>query len=197
MVEALSRIGQVMGRGSLVGRTIAEGKPVHIPDAASDPEYTNRDFTLITGARSMLGVPLLRDGGTVGLLSLYRTRVSPFTERQIELMAIFADQAVIAIENTRLFEAEQSSKRELQESLEYQTAISEVLSVISRSPSQVQPVLDAIVATARRLCEADRATIMRLQDGKYRFAARDGRLALEFEKVLADNPIVPGHGLPG
>ena len=153
MVEALSRIGQVMGRGSLVGRTFAEGRPVNIPDATADPEYTNRDFTRIMGARSMLGVPLMRDGRPVGLLSLYRTRVAPFTPRQIELMATFADQAVIAIENARLFEEVQARSRELTEALEQQTATSEILGVISRSPTNVQPIFDAIVKSAVRLCD--------------------------------------------
>src|SRR5215470_7754553 len=113
VVEELSKIGQVWGRGSLAGRTITEGKPVHIPDVEADPEYTFHDFTRITGARSLLGVPLLRDGRPNGLLSLYRTRVAPFTPRQVELMAIFADQAVIAIENVRLFEEIAQKSREL------------------------------------------------------------------------------------
>jgi GAF domain-containing protein/anti-sigma regulatory factor (Ser/Thr protein kinase) len=167
MVEALSRIGQVMGRGSLVGRTIAEGRPVHIPDAAADLEYTNRDFTRITGARSMLGVPLLRDGGTVGLLSLYRTRVSPFTERQIELMATFADQAVIAIENTRLFEEVQARTRELTGALDQQTSLAKVLSVISATPGKVHPVFDAILEEATRLCEAQFGVLHRFDGTTY------------------------------
>jgi signal transduction histidine kinase/putative methionine-R-sulfoxide reductase with GAF domain len=113
MVEALRNIGQVMDHGSLAGRTITQGRPEHIPDVATDADYTFHDFTRITGARSMLGVPLLRDGRPVGLLSLYRTRVAPFTPRQIELMATFADQAVIAIENARLFEEVQARTHEL------------------------------------------------------------------------------------
>src|SRR5215510_11283210 len=114
MVEALSKIGQVLDRGSLAGRTIAQGQAVHIPDVEADAQYTFHDFTRITGARSMLGVPILRDGRPVGLLSLYRTRVAPFTPRQVELMASFADQAVIALENTRLFAEVQARTRELE-----------------------------------------------------------------------------------
>src|SRR5262245_25488006 len=113
MVRALSNVGQVMGHGSLAGRTITQGRPAHIPDVDTDADYTFHDFTRITGARSMLGMPLLRDGRPVGLLSLYRTRVAPFTPRQIELMATFADQAVIAIENARLFEEVQARTHEL------------------------------------------------------------------------------------
>jgi signal transduction histidine kinase len=118
MVQALSKIGQIMDGGSLAGRTIAAGKPVHIPDVEADAEYTFRDFTRITGARSMLGVPLLRDGRPVGLLSLYRTRVAPFTLRQIELLETFADQAVIAIDNTRLLEEVQARTGELAKTVE-------------------------------------------------------------------------------
>src|SRR5262245_18602132 len=193
MVAELSKVGQVMGRGSLAGRTIAEGHPVHIPDVAADDDYEFHDFTRITGARSMLGMPLLRDGRPVGLLSLYRTHVAPFTPRQVELMATFADQAVIAIENTRLFEEVQARTRELQEALEYQTATSDVLGVISRSPNAVQPVLDTIVQTAQRLCESDRAQFFILEEGKYRLGAYIGTNP-EFLKYLAENPISPEPG---
>src|SRR5262249_4485485 len=145
-----------VGRGSVTGRVALERRTVHVADLRDDPDYTLH-VTLLRGVRSELGVPLLRDGEVIGVIILGRTEVRPFTERQIELVETFADQAVIAIENTRLFEAEQASKRELQESLEYQTATSEVLGVISRSPSQLQPVVETIVQTAKRLCSAERA----------------------------------------
>src|SRR5262245_57396431 len=97
---------------------------------------------------------MLKEGEVIGGLAVYAQEVRPFSERQVQLLQTFADQAVIAIQNTRLFEAEQASKRELQESLEYQAAMSDVLGVISRSPSDLQLVLDAIAASARRLCAA-------------------------------------------
>jgi len=175
MVEALSKIGQVLDRGSLAGRTIAQGHAVHIPDVEADAEYTFRDFTRITGARSMLGVPLLRDGRPVGLLSLYRTRMAPFTPRQIDLMATFADQAVIAIENTRLFAEVQARTRQLQEALDQQTATSEILGVISRSPTDVQPVFQAIAESSVRLCNADYASALRLEGGVMHLLAQYGR----------------------
>jgi GAF domain-containing protein len=119
-------------------------------------------------------VPLLLKGHPIGVITLGRTRVAPFDDKQVALVEAFADQAVIAIENSRLFEAEQASKRELQESLEYQTAISEVLAVISRSPSDLQPVLQAIVETAARLCQADKANIRRKEGASYRTVASIG-----------------------
>jgi signal transduction histidine kinase len=118
MVAALAKTDQVMGRGSLAGRTILERRPVHIPDVRADAEYAFHDFTRITGARTMLGLPLLRDGSPIGLLSLYRTRAAPFTKRQIELLETFADQAVIAIENGRLFEEVQERTHELAHTVE-------------------------------------------------------------------------------
>ena len=195
MVAALSKIGQVMDRGSLAGRTITEGRPIHIPDVEADREYGFHDFTRITGARSMLGLPLLRDGRPVGLLSLYRTRVAPFTPRQVELMATFADQAVIAIENTRLFEEVQERTRELGQALEYQTAISDVLGVIGRSKFDLEPVLSAIVSTACQLCDAHDASIA-LRQGKWlEFAASHGSAWVSDQRLPVVRDLIAGRAV--
>src|SRR4030095_13500229 len=126
---------------------------------ALDPYYADKDARKFGGYRSHLAVPLLREGMPVGVLPIGRLTPRPYTPKQIKLVTTFADQAVIAIENTRLFEEVQARTRELQETLEYQTATSEVLGVISRSPNELQPVLDTIVETAARLCEAYDAII--------------------------------------
>jgi GAF domain-containing protein len=133
------------GRGTLVARTALQGTPVHIPDVLADPEYTFLEGQRLAGFRAAFGVPLLREGSCVGVMAMTRGTPRPFTTRQIELVTTFADQAVIAIENVRLFEAEHARTAELAEALERQTATSDVLNVISRSPSEIQPVLDAIV----------------------------------------------------
>src|SRR5262249_47765052 len=124
--------------------------------------------------RTSLSVPMRREGAVIGAITTWRREVRPFNERQIALIETFAEQAVIAIENTRLFEAEQAGKRELQESLEYQTATSEVLNVISRSPTELQPVLDAIAATAARLCDSIDALVWRIAGGEIRVVAEFG-----------------------
>src|SRR5262249_25767801 len=144
-----------LGRGTITGRTVMEGKVVQIPDVLADPEYRFVEGVKVGGIRTILGVPLLREGTPIGVVALSRNRVEPFTEKQIELVTTFADQAVIAIENVRLFDEVQARTREVQESLDYQTAISDVLNVISRSPNDLQPVIDAILQTAARLCEAE------------------------------------------
>src|SRR5262249_55633635 len=144
------------GRGSCVGRTLLEGRIVHIHDIVEDREYA---LSHATGYRTMLGVPLLREGIPNGVIALVRTKVQPFTEKQIELVTTFADQAVIAIENVRLFDEVQARTRELSESLQQQTATSEVLGVISSSSGELEPVFHAMLANAVRICEAKIGTL--------------------------------------
>ena len=141
-------------RTSCVGRAAVERRTVHIPDCLADPEYKLHEYQRVGNHRSLLGVPLLRDGVPIAVIGLLRSVVKPFTPKQIELVTTFADQAMIAIENTRLFEAEQQRTRELSESLEQQTATSEVLKVISSSPGELEPVFNAMLANATRICEA-------------------------------------------
>src|SRR5262249_28432911 len=131
-----SQKGQLFapGRNSAVSRVLLENEPVQIQDVLADPEYALRETARLGGFRTILGVPLLREGIAIGVLLLQRAAVRPFTENQVKPVETFADQAVIAIENVRLFEAEQQRTRELTESLEQQTATAEVLSVISSSP---------------------------------------------------------------
>jgi GAF domain-containing protein len=176
------------GPASLVGRVVLAQRTIHIPDVLADPVLSTRPHWLRGEARTALGVPLLRDGVPSGVITLTRHTVRPFTDKQIDLVATFADQAVIAIENTRLFEEVQTRTRELSESLEYQTATSEVLDVISRSPAEVQPVLDSIVRTAAQLCQADHAHVFRLRDGKYHLAAHNQKDP-HIVEYLANNPI--------
>ena len=178
------------GRGTLTGRTLLERKVIHIHDVLADPEYRT-EAPRIAGLRTMLGVPLLREGVPIGVIILTRRAVQPFTDKQIEVVTTFADQAVIAIENARLFEEVQARTREVQQALEYQTAISGVLNVISRSPSDVQPVLDTIAETAQRLCHAEQAYVMRLEnDGRYRPAAGKDIEPARVE-YLRQNPYEP------
>src|SRR5262249_33801055 len=119
------------GRNTLVGRTALTAHTVHLPDCLADPEYQWFESQKIGGLRTMLGVPLLREGSPIGVLALTRSQVEPFSEREIELVTTFADQAVIAIENVRLFDQVQARTRDLSEALQQQTATSEVLRVIS------------------------------------------------------------------
>jgi two-component system NtrC family sensor kinase len=156
--EIEERIEIRAGRGTLVGRMAMEKRPVQIPDAWSDPEYEDKDAAQIGNVRSMLAVPLLRDGEPIGAFALARSHVEPFTESQIKLVTTFADQAVIAIENVRLF-------NETREALERQTATADILKVIASSPDDVQPVFEAIAERSKRLVDALSTTVFRLVDG--------------------------------
>ena len=191
--EQLDHYPSAIGRGSVFGRTALEGRTVHIPDVLADPEFERQELQRLWGFRAALGVPLLREGNEIGILVLQRFEPGPFTPKQIELVETFADQAVIAIENVRLFEEVQARTRELQESLEYQTATSDVLNVISRSPSQLQPVFDAIVETAARLCEADYAVVHQLRSGTYHVVAANNTEA-EYVNFLREHPMPPDRG---
>ena len=179
-------------RSVAAGRAILDGRISHVPDMLADPAY-DRDLALAGNWRAGLSVPMLRNGKAVGAISLGKAEAVPFSQRQIQLLTTFADQAVIAIENTRLFEELETRTHELQQSLEYQTATGEVLSVISRSPSELQPVLDSIAETASHLCQADFAYIYRLEADRYRLAAINSTKA-DYVRWLTDHPISPGRG---
>ena len=155
-------------RGTVSGRVLLEHKIVHVLDVLADPEYTYpvraADNSKVDASRTLLGVPLLREASPMGVMTLGRKSVRPFTDKQIELAQTFADQAVIAIENVRLFEAEQQRTRELTELLEQQTATSEVLQVISSSPGDLEPVFATMLEKAVRICDAKFGNIYR-RDG--------------------------------
>ncbi|MBS0641736.1 MAG: GAF domain-containing protein, partial [Proteobacteria bacterium] len=156
-----------LGPGTLVGRTAQARHTVQIADVMADPEYELKDDARVGGARTMLGVPLLRNGQAVGVIGLARRRIEPFTDAQMQLVSTFADQAVIAVENARLLTHQQ-------EALEYQTAISDVLRVISRSTFDLQPVLQTLVETAGRLCDADMSFVMRREGDAFYATASSG-----------------------
>src|SRR5262249_39337666 len=159
-------------RGTLVARTALTIAPVHIPDALADPEYTWREGQRLGGFRAMLGVPLLRDGSCVGVMAMTRASVQPFTAKKIELVTTFADQAVIAIENVRLFDEVQASSRDLAESLEQQTATAEVLEVISSSPGELEPVFESMLGNAVRICEAKFGSMYFYENDAFRFVTQ-------------------------
>src|ERR1700730_4820003 len=172
----------VVDRGSASGRALLEGVLVHIADVQADPEYTFNEAQRLGGYRTCLGVPILREGVPVGVLSLTRSEVRPFTDKQIELVTMFADQAAIAIENARLFEEVQAKTGERTEARTYQTGSSNILSVIASSPTDVAPVLKAIVESAGELCDAYDAIVL-LKDGdELRYSAHHGPIPNNLEK---------------
>src|SRR5262249_25131835 len=144
---------------------------VQIADVATDPAYRDdpqrRKFATLTGARTLISIPMLKDDTLIGAITVYRLAVRPFTDKQIELVQNFAAQAVIAIENTRLLNELRQRTDDLSEALEQQTATSEVLRVISSSPGELEPVFESILANATGLCEANFGFLHLYEDGKF------------------------------
>ena len=195
--RAVMDIDHKPGRGSLGARVLFENAPVLIDDAESDPEYTFGSFQRWIGMRSMLGVPLMREGAAIGLLLIFRKRVQPFTKQHVDLATTFADQAVIAIENVRLFDEVQAKTRDLSEALTYQTGSGNILRVIASSPTDVKPVLEAIVESACELCGAYDA-LVRLKDGDgLAFGAHHGTLPVNLASVPISKNSTAGMAVIG
>jgi two-component system, NtrC family, sensor kinase len=192
-VRYLGSIGLVPGRGSIVGRALLERKTVQIPDAQNDPEYALSEVVRIGDYRTQLAVPLLREGVPIGVIVLIRCTVQPFTDKQIELVTTFADQAVIAIENVRLFDEVQARTEDLRESLQQQTATADVLKVISRSTFDLPAVLQTLVESAARLCDAEKTNITREKNGAFYRAEAYG-FSPDFQEYVKDIPIEAERG---
>ena len=175
--------------GTATGRALLEGRVIHIPDVQADPQYSWSEVAQkLAGYRTILGVPLLREGIPIGVMALTRSEVRPFTDKQIDLVTTFADQAVIAIENVRLFEAEQARTRELSSSLKQQTATADVLRVISSSPGQLEPVFQTMLTNAIELCGAKFGFLFRSEGDAFRTVAMHG-VPAEFAEERQRNPL--------
>src|SRR5262249_19372364 len=166
-----------INRNSPVGRVVVDRKTIHVHDLlaeieSEDPESKERQN--ITGTRTILVTPLLREGVPIGIINIRRTEVRPFSEKHVKLLETFADQAVIAIENVRLFKELEERNRDLTEALEQQTATSEILRVIASSPTDIQPEFDSIARSAARLCEAFDVMVLRVDGDVVRIVAHHG-----------------------
>src|SRR5215469_9799434 len=178
----------VPGRGSGAGRAALERRSVHVHDIITDPEYTY-GVRLVDPVRTLLATPMLRGNELLGMICIYRHEVRPFTESHISLLETFADQAAIAIENARLLTELQTKNASLTEALEQQTATSEILRVISRSPTDVQPVFDIIGERAERLCEADVSVVSRVEEELIQLASLHGVAEEGVERVRQAFPM--------
>jgi signal transduction histidine kinase len=191
--DEATRIVPSAGRGTVAGRALFDGRTCHVIDTQADSNYPIHDFADRHAVRTVLAVPLMREGKPIGVIGLIRSTVRPFSQREIELTETFADQAAIAVANVKLFDTIQARTRELQQSLTYQTAISDVLGIISRSPNAVQPIFDAIVTTAGKLCDSEFAMMFRREGEAYRICANNDADP-DFVAYEREHPNVPGRG---
>ena len=187
------------GRGNTAARAIMTRSIAQITEAREDPEYVLRDATEILDFRSVLAVPMLRGGHPIGAVSVGKAATGPFPDKQIALLQTFADQAVIAVENVRLFtelreknQALTQAHAQVSEALEQQTATSEVLKAISRSTFDLEPVLDTLIENAARLCNAQRGVIVRRDGGVYRGVAFYNA-SPDLVDFIKHHPITPGR----
>jgi transcriptional regulator with GAF, ATPase, and Fis domain len=181
-----------------LGQVISTKQVAYIPDLRTSPAYLERNpvvvsFVEVAGVRTLTVVPMLKEAELVGMISVYRQEVRPFSDKQIELLSNFARQAVIAIENTRLLRELRERTEDLHESLQQQTATADVLKAISRSTFDLQTVLQTLVESAARLCEADKGTITRQIDGVF-FRAEAYGFSDEFMDYVRNIPVVPDRG---
>jgi len=174
----------VPGRGTIVGRVLLAGKPVQIADVEADQEYTFTEGQRVAGFRTVLAVPLEREGEIIGVMNLARQRVAPFTDKQIALVQNFAAQAVIAIENTRLL-------NELRESLDRQTATADILRVIAGTPEDSKRALDTIAETASRMFDVAHVVFRRLEGNVLRIVSSAGPIMVKVREVLLELPLEP------
>ena len=183
-----------LDRSTVMGRSICDLQPVHVADLqnAADEFASGRELAIKYGHRSILAVPLIREGRALGAILVRRTEVRPFEQKHIALLTTFADQAAIAIENVRLFKAEQERTEELSASLEQQTATANVLDVISRSAFDLRAVFETVAESSARLCGADRANIFRF-DGKVLRVVTGYNAPQKLIDWLEQNPIQPGR----
>jgi two-component system NtrC family sensor kinase len=180
------------GQGTLIGRVALAKRAVQITDAWNDPEYEEKEAARLGNVRAMLGVPLMRGGEAIGAFALARSEPLPFSERETALVTTFADQAVIAIENARLFDEVQARTRDLTMALQQQTATADVLEVISRSAFNINPVFETVAESSVRLCGSDRALIFRF-DGELLRVAAAFNAPHRLMDWLERNPIRPGR----
>jgi GAF domain-containing protein len=183
------------GLGTNVGRTAMTGAVMQIPDVLADPDFTAHGYQQLGNFRALLGVPLKRDGKVEGVFSLCKRDPGLFEPRHVDLVQTFADQALIAIENVRLFEEVQARTRELSEALTYQTGSSNILRVIASSPTDVKPVLEAIVESACELCEATDALLVLKEDDSLIFAAHHGPIPAILEKRAITRRFASGRAV--
>ena len=191
--DELERTPFKPGRGSVISRALFERNTVQVLDAQTDPEYKLSKAQKVGGYRTIVAAPLLREGSPIGVFGLGRYSVRPFTDKQIELLTTFADQAVIAIENVRLFDEVRARTRDLSEALEQQTATSDVLSIISSSPGELGTVFNAMLSNALRICEANFGNLFLYEGGAFREVS-NVNTPPAFEEFLQRGPIAPNPG---